>query len=61
MLMGCIVKMMLLLESFYTSNVHANFWDWALQLMYGHDRFLIAISSSSVVAMLGVGAGPSKL
>ncbi len=61
MCMGCIVKMTSLLESFYSSNVHANFWDWALQLMYVHDQLLIVVSSSGVVAMLGMGAGPSKI
>jgi hypothetical protein len=59
--MGCFVKMTLLLESFYSSNVHANFLDWALQLMYVYDQLLIVISSSGMVAMLGMGAGPSKL
>jgi hypothetical protein len=60
--MGCIVKMTLLLESFDSFNVHANYFlDWALQLMYVHNQFLIDISSSSMLAMLGMGAGPSKL
>jgi hypothetical protein len=45
---------------FWRSNVHANFLDWALQLMYVHNQFLIVISSSDMLAMLGVGAGPSK-
>ena len=58
---GCIVKMTSLLESFDSSNVHANFLDWALQLMYVHNQFLIVISSSGMLAMLGMGAGPSKL
>jgi hypothetical protein len=35
--------------------------DWALQLMYVHDQLLIVISSSGMVAMLDMGAGPSKL
>jgi hypothetical protein len=35
--------------------------DWALQLMYVHNQFLIVISSSGMLAMLGMGAGPSKL
>jgi hypothetical protein len=50
-------------EEFSLSNVHANyyFFDWALQLMYVHNRFLIGISSSDMLAMLGMGAGPSKL
>jgi hypothetical protein len=46
---------------FRLSNVHANFLDWALQLMYVHNQFLIVISSSGMLAMLGMGAGPSKL
>jgi hypothetical protein len=37
------------------------FVDWALQLMYVHDQLMIVISSSSMVATLGMGAGPSKL
>jgi hypothetical protein len=61
MLMGCIVKMMLLLESFYSSNVHANFLGWAYQLMYDFDQLLIIISSSIMVTTLGMGARPSKL
>jgi hypothetical protein len=59
--MGCSVKMMQLLERFYSFNVHANLFDWALQLMYVHDQLLIVISSGGMVAMLGMGAGPSKL
>ena len=60
--MGCIVKMTLLLESFDSFNVHANYFlDLALQLMYVHDQLMIIISSSSMVAMLGMGAGSSKL
>ncbi len=44
------------------SNVHANyFFDWAHQLMYVHDQILIVISSSGMLAMLGIGSGPSKL
>jgi hypothetical protein len=35
--------------------------DWAFQLMYVHNQLMIVISSSSMVAMLGVGAEPSKL
>jgi hypothetical protein len=35
--------------------------DWAKQLMYVHDQLLIVISSSVILATLGVGAGPSKL
>ncbi len=35
--------------------------DWAHQLMYVHNQFLIDISSSGMLAMLGMGAGPSKL
>jgi hypothetical protein len=51
-----------LLESFDSFNVHANiFFDWALQLMYVQDQLMIIISSGSMVAMLGMGAGPSKL
>jgi hypothetical protein len=37
------------------------FLDWAQQLMYVHDQLLIVISSSGMLAMLGVGSGPSKL
>jgi hypothetical protein len=50
-----------LLESFDSFNVHAIFLDWALQLMYVHNQLMIVISSSSMVATLGMGAGPSKL
>jgi hypothetical protein len=54
--------MTLLLESFYSSNVHANiFLDWAHQLMYVHDQLPIVISSSGMLAMLGIGSGTSKL
>jgi hypothetical protein len=35
--------------------------DWAHQLMYVHDQLLINISSSGMLAMLGIGSGPSKL
>ncbi len=35
--------------------------DWAHQLMYVHDQLLIVISSSGMLAMLGIGSGPSKL
>jgi hypothetical protein len=35
--------------------------DWAHQLMYVHNQFLIVISSSGMLALLGMGAGPSKL
>jgi hypothetical protein len=59
--MGCVVKMTSLLESFDSSNVHANSLDWTLQLMYVHDQLMIVKSSSSMVATLGMGAGPSKL
>jgi hypothetical protein len=34
--------------------------DWALQLMYVYDELLIVMSSSSMVAMLDMGAEPSK-
>jgi hypothetical protein len=34
---------------------------WAFQLMYVSDQLMILISSSGMVAMLGMGAGPSKL
>ncbi len=37
------------------------FFDWALQLMYVHNQLMIVISSSRMVATLGMGAGPSKL
>jgi hypothetical protein len=53
--------MTLLPGEFHFSNVHANCLDWALQLMYVCDQLLIVIPSSSMVAMLGMGAGPSKL
>ncbi len=53
--------MTLLLEGFYSSNVHATFKDWTLQLIYVHDQLLIVISPSGMVAMLGMGAEPSKL
>jgi hypothetical protein len=47
---------------FYSSNVHANyFFDWAHQLMYVHDQLLIVKSSSGMLALLGIGSGPSKL
>jgi hypothetical protein len=36
------------------------FLDWAHQLMYVHDQLLIVILSSGILAMLGVGSGPSK-
>jgi hypothetical protein len=35
--------------------------DWAHQLMYVHNQFLIVTSSSGMLAMIGMGAGPSKL
>jgi hypothetical protein len=35
--------------------------DLALQLMYDYDQLLMVILSSGTVAMLGMGAGPSKL
>jgi hypothetical protein len=35
--------------------------DWAHQIMYAHDQLLILISSSGMLAMLGIGSGPSKL
>ncbi len=35
--------------------------DWALQIMYVYDQLTIAISSSGMVAMLRMGAGPTKL
>ncbi len=37
------------------------FLDWAHQLMYVHDQLLIVISSSGMLAMLGIGSGSSKL
>jgi hypothetical protein len=37
------------------------FLDLSLQLMYVYDQSMIVISSSSMVAMLGMGAGPSML
>jgi hypothetical protein len=53
--------MMLILESFDSSNVHAKYLDWALQLMYVFDQLMIFISLSGMVATLGMGTGPSKL
>jgi hypothetical protein len=38
-----------------------NILDWALQLMYVSDQLMIVKSSSCMVAMLGMDAGPSKL
>ncbi len=62
MLMGCSVKMTLHLKIFLHPNVDANFFlDWAHQLMYVHNQLLIVISSSGMLAMLDIGAGPSKL
>ncbi len=46
---------------FWLSNVHAIFLDWALQLMYVCNQFPIVRSSRCMLAMLGMGAGPSKL
>jgi hypothetical protein len=37
------------------------FLELALQLMYVSDQLMIVTSSSGMVAMLGMGAGPSKL
>jgi hypothetical protein len=37
------------------------FFDWAHQLMYVHDQLLIVISSSGMLALVGIGFGPSKL
>jgi hypothetical protein len=37
------------------------FFDWAHQLMYVHDQLLIVILSSGILALLGIGSGPSKL
>jgi hypothetical protein len=56
------VKMTLLLESVDSFNVHTNYFlDWTLELMYIHNQLMIVILSSGTVAMLGMGAGPSKL
>jgi hypothetical protein len=33
--------MLSILESLYSSNVHVNFLDWALQLMYVYDQLLL--------------------
>jgi hypothetical protein len=42
--------------------VYANYLlDWAHQFMYVHDQLLIKLSSSGMLAMLGMGAGPSEL
>jgi hypothetical protein len=38
-----------------------HFLVWVLQLMYVFDQLRIVISSSGMVAMLGMGARPSKL
>jgi hypothetical protein len=35
--------------------------DWAHQLMHVHDQLLIVVSSSGMLALLGIGSGPSKL
>jgi hypothetical protein len=60
--MGCSVKMMKLLESFSRPMcMPIIFLDWAHQLMHVHDQLLICISSSGMLAKLGVGTGPSKL
>ncbi len=60
--MGCVVKMTLLLEGFDSSNVHDNFFGLGTSThVYVHDQLMIVISSSSMVATLGMGAGPSKL
>jgi hypothetical protein len=37
------------------------FFDWAHQLMYVHDQLLIVLSLSGMLALLGIGSGPSKL
>jgi hypothetical protein len=37
------------------------FFAWAHQLMYVHDQLLTIVSSSGMLAMLGVGSGPSML
>jgi hypothetical protein len=34
---------------------------WAHQLMYVQDQSLIVTSLSGMLAMLGIGSGPSKL
>jgi hypothetical protein len=61
--MGCFVRMPSILESFYSSNAHAKFFYWALQLMYVYDELLIVISTSGMVAMLlGIKySSPTKL
>jgi hypothetical protein len=42
--------------------MHANYFlDWAHQLMYVYDQLLIVISSSGMLALLGIGSGQSKL
>jgi hypothetical protein len=42
--------------------VHANYFlDWAHQLMNVNDQLLIVISSSGMLAKLGIGSEPSKL
>ncbi len=62
MLMGCVVKVMLLLESFYSfysSNVHAIFLDWELQLMYDYDQLLIKGNTLRIQpGLLGVACSP---
>jgi hypothetical protein len=43
-------------------NVHANYvFGWTHQLMYVHNQLLIVISSSGMLALLGIGSGPSTL
>jgi hypothetical protein len=59
--MGCVIKKTLFLENFDSPMRMPFFLDWALQLMYVHNQFLIVISSSGMLAMLGMDAGPSKL
>jgi hypothetical protein len=47
---------------FYSSDVNANtdLWDWTIQLMYVYDQLLIVISTSIMLATLGMGTGPAK-
>jgi hypothetical protein len=61
MLYGMRCQKTLLLENFDSPMCMPFFLDWALQLIYVHNQFLIVMSSSGMLAMLGMGAGSSKL
>jgi hypothetical protein len=60
--MDAFAKMTSLLESFDSFDVHANyFFGLGTSTQNVDDQLMIVISSSSMVAVLGMGAGPSKL